>query len=49
MLGLNLVVAHGFGFCYARRAQLPLLPVYASMHNEDSLADGQSLYARACI
>ena len=44
MLGLNLVVARAFGFCHARRARLPALPVYASMQNEDSLLDGQSLY-----
>ena len=44
MLGLNLVVARAFGFCYARRAILPALPVYASMQNEDSLLEGQSLY-----
>lgn len=44
MLGLNLVVARAFGFCYARQAVLPALPVYASMQNEDSLLDGQSLY-----
>lgn len=44
MLGLNLVVARAFGFCYAKQAVLPALPVYASMQNEDSLLDGQSLY-----
>ena len=44
MLGLNLVAARAFGFCYARRASLPALPVVASMQNEDSLLDGQSLY-----
>ncbi|WP_296942912.1 hypothetical protein [uncultured Massilia sp.] len=44
MLGLNLVVARAFGFCYARRAELPALPVVASMQNEDSLLDGHSLY-----
>lgn len=44
MLGLNLVAARAFGFCYARRAVLPALPVVASMQNEDSLLDGQSLY-----
>ncbi len=43
-LGVNLVAARAFGFCYARCAQAPLLPVYASMQNEDSLADGESLY-----
>jgi DNA mismatch repair ATPase MutS len=44
MLGLNLVVARAFGFCYAERASLPALPVVASMQNEDSLLGGQSLY-----
>lgn len=43
-VGLNLVAARAFGWCYAQRAQAPLRPVYASMHNEDSLADGESLY-----
>jgi len=44
MLGLNLVLARAFGFCHARAARLPALPVYASMQNEDSLLEGQSLY-----
>jgi hypothetical protein len=44
MLGLNLVVARAFGFCYARSAGLPPLPVVASMQNEDSLLGGRSLY-----
>jgi hypothetical protein len=44
MLGLNLVTARAFGFCYARRATLPALPVVASMQNEDSLLEGHSLY-----
>jgi DNA mismatch repair ATPase MutS len=43
-VGLNLVTARAFGFCYARAATAPLLPVYASMQNEDSLAEGKSLY-----
>jgi hypothetical protein len=43
-VGVNLVAARAFGFCYAQCAQVPLLPVYASMQNEDSLADGESLY-----
>lgn len=43
-VGVNLVAARAFGFCYAQGAQAPLLPVYASMQNEDSLADGESLY-----
>jgi hypothetical protein len=44
MLGLNLVAARAFGFCYASKAVLPALPVVASMQNEDSLLDGHSLY-----
>jgi hypothetical protein len=44
MLGLNLVTARAFGFCYARRASLPALAVVASMQNEDSLLEGHSLY-----
>lgn len=44
MLGLNLVAARAFGFCYAARASLPALPVFASMQNEDSLLGGHSLY-----
>jgi hypothetical protein len=43
-VGLNLVAARAFGFCYARQARLPALPVYASMQNEDSLLGGESLY-----
>jgi hypothetical protein len=43
-VGLNLAAARAFGFCYARRATLPALPVVASMQNEDSLLGGQSLY-----
>jgi hypothetical protein len=44
MLGLNLAAARAFGFCYARQASLPALPVVASMQNEDALLGGQSLY-----
>jgi hypothetical protein len=43
-VGLNLIAARAFGFCYARRAQVPALPVYASMRNDDSLLGGESLY-----
>jgi len=43
-LGVNLAAARAFGFCYARRAALPAVPVVASMQNEDSLLGGQSLY-----
>lgn len=44
MVGLNLVAARAFGFCYAKQARLPALPVRASMQNEDSLLGGESLY-----
>lgn len=43
-LGLNLIAARAFGFCYARHAGVPLLPVHSSMQSEDSLAGGESLY-----
>jgi hypothetical protein len=43
-VGLNLVAARAFGFCYARSAHVPALTVYASMQSEDSLLGGESLY-----
>jgi len=43
-VGLNLLTARAFGFCYAAAARVPNLPVYASMQNEDALDDGESLY-----
>ena len=43
-VGLNLVLARAFGFCYARAAHLPARPIYTSMQSEDSLEGGQSLY-----
>ena len=43
-VGLNLVTARAFGFCYAQSAVTPALPVYASMQNEDALDSGESLY-----
>lgn len=43
-VGLNLVSARAFGFCYAQAASVPLLPLYSSMQNEDSLDGGESLY-----
>jgi len=43
-VGINLLVARAFGFCYATSATLPALPVHASMRSEDSLLDGESLY-----
>ena len=43
-VGLNLIVARAFGFCYARAASAPALPVYSSMQGEDALSSGESLY-----
>lgn len=43
-LGLNLVAARAFGFCYAAHAVVPDMPVYSSMQSEDSLFGGESLY-----
>jgi hypothetical protein len=43
-VGINLVVARAFGFCYAKGATAPDLPVYASMQSEDSMFGGESLY-----
>jgi len=43
-VGLNLVAARAFGFCYATRASVPHVPVYASMQAEDNLFGGESLY-----
>lgn len=43
-VGINLVSARAFGFCYANSATVPDLPVYASMQSEDSMFGGESLY-----
>jgi hypothetical protein len=43
-VGLNLLAAQAYGFCYADAASIPALPVRASMQNEDSLLAGESLY-----
>ena len=43
-VGLNLIVARAFGFCYADGAVTPGLPVYSSMQSEDALDGGESLY-----
>lgn len=43
-VGLNLITARAFGFCYAARAVTALLPVYSSMQNEDALGAGESFY-----
>lgn len=43
-VGLNLVVARAFGFCYARSARVPDVTVVASLQVEDSLRNATSLY-----
>ncbi|MTV39464.1 MutS-related protein [Duganella radicis] len=43
-VGLSLITARAFGFCYAAHAVTPLLPVYSSMQNEDALGEGESFY-----
>jgi hypothetical protein len=43
-VGLNLITARAFGFCYASEAVVPDLLVCASMQSEDSLLSGESLY-----
>ena len=43
-VGLNVVVGQAFGFCYARQAQVPRLPVCSSLQIEDSLGTATSLY-----
>jgi hypothetical protein len=43
-LGLNILSGRAFGFCYCTRAELPLLPVWSSIQNEDSLEISESLY-----
>ena len=43
-VGLNLIVARAFGFCYADAAVTASLPVYSSMQNDDALEGGESLY-----
>ena len=43
-VGINLLVARAFGFCYASRAVCPMLPVFASMQAEDAMLQGASLY-----
>lgn len=43
-VGLNLIAARAFGFCYARSATVCARPVHAAMQAEDSLLGGESLY-----
>jgi len=43
-VGINLIAARAFGFCYATAAQVPSAPVYASMQSEDAMDSGESLY-----
>ena len=43
-VGINLIAARAFGFCYATAAHVPAFPVYASMQSEDAMDSGESLY-----
>ena len=43
-IGINLITARAFGFCYAVSGSTALRPIYASLQNEDSLLNGESLY-----
>ncbi len=43
-VGLNLLAARAFGFCYAAAASVPDLPVMSSIENRDSLQTADSLY-----
>ncbi len=43
-VGINLVTARAFGFCYAARACVPVLLVCSSMQSEDAMLGGESLY-----
>jgi MutS domain V len=43
-VGINLIAARAFGFCYATVAHVPSVPVYASMQSEDAMDSGESLY-----
>jgi hypothetical protein len=43
-VGLNIVVAQAFGFCYARAAVLPAGRVFSSLQIEDAPAAATSLY-----
>ncbi len=43
-IGINLLAARAFGYCYAAGATVSTRVVHASMQNEDSLQGGESLY-----
>ena len=43
-IGLNLIAARAFGFCYAASGAIPVGAVYSSMQSEDSLIANESLY-----
>lgn len=43
-VGLNLLVARAFGFCYAAHAAVPAIAVWSSMVHADSVEIGDSLY-----
>jgi hypothetical protein len=43
-VGLNLLAARAFGFCYAASARVPNLPVYANMRHGDATEGGLTLF-----
>jgi hypothetical protein len=43
-IGLNILTARAFGYCYCVEATLPFAPVFSSIQIEDSLANAESLY-----
>ncbi len=43
-VGINVIAARAFGFCYAATAQVPPVAVHASMQSEDAMDSGESLY-----
>lgn len=43
-IGLNILTARAFGYCYCVEATLPFVPVHTSIQIEDSLANAESLY-----
>lgn len=43
-IGLNILTARAFGYCYCDEATLPFVPVISSIQIEDSLVNAESLY-----
>jgi len=43
-IGLSILTARAFGYCYCDEATLPFVPVFSSIQIEDSLAKMESLY-----